>query len=146
MTQPDPNQNRGRGVVATAPCRSCPYRRDVPSGVWDASEYVKLPGYDLPTGEQPPAVFYCHQRDGKVCAGWAGTHDMADNLGVRLAVVFGKLTKEQVDELCDYVSPVPLFVSGREASAHGLAEITEPADEARRTIRRLARHPRRETQ
>lgn len=24
------------------PCASCPYRKDVPSGVWEASEYEKL--------------------------------------------------------------------------------------------------------
>lgn len=23
-------------------CESCPYRRDVPSGIWDRSEYAKL--------------------------------------------------------------------------------------------------------
>lgn len=26
----------------TEPCETCPYRRDVPSGVWSADEYRKL--------------------------------------------------------------------------------------------------------
>jgi hypothetical protein len=60
-------------TVAKAPCKSCPYRRDVPSGIWHSSEYDKLPQYDgeivdqLMKGGQ--ALFDCHQRDGNLCAG-----------------------------------------------------------------------------
>jgi hypothetical protein len=32
---------------APKPCESCPYRKDVPSGVWSEGEYRKLPQYDL---------------------------------------------------------------------------------------------------
>ncbi|WP_336794377.1 DUF6283 family protein [Gordonia malaquae] len=49
---------------APRPCESCPYRRDVPSGVWAESEYEKLRAYDAPTGEQPVRLFLCHQYDG----------------------------------------------------------------------------------
>ncbi|MFD7961193.1 DUF6283 family protein [Streptomyces zaomyceticus] len=38
---------------APRPCASCPYRRDVPSGVWSRGDYVKLPLYDGPTWTQP---------------------------------------------------------------------------------------------
>jgi hypothetical protein len=31
------------------PCPSCPYRKDVPSGVWAPEEYDKLPAYDNDT-------------------------------------------------------------------------------------------------
>ena len=41
---------------AKNPCGSCPYRKDVPSGVWAVSEYLKLVEYDRPTGEQPVHV------------------------------------------------------------------------------------------
>ncbi|MEV6909068.1 DUF6283 family protein [Amycolatopsis sp. NPDC051071] len=51
------------GPPAEAPCRSCPYRRDVPSGVWDISEYEKLARYDRDTGEQPTGLFQYHLTD-----------------------------------------------------------------------------------
>ena len=47
---------------AKSPCGSCPYRQDVPSGVWAASEYEKLPAYDAPeTFMQPPGLFIREQ-------------------------------------------------------------------------------------
>lgn len=46
---------------APSPCSSCPYRRDVPSGLWGANEYAKLRDYDNPTWAQPPGIFQCHQ-------------------------------------------------------------------------------------
>lgn len=58
----------GEPIKAPAknPCGSCPYRRDVPSGIWSEEEYDKLPQYDLPTGDQPPNVFLCHQQNGRL--------------------------------------------------------------------------------
>lgn len=75
----------------------------MPSGVWHPDEYAKLPGFDRPTAEQPPGVFLCHQQNGRVCAGWAGCHDMAQSLGVRFAVQSGALsggdvTRHQTEE------------------------------------------------
>ncbi len=109
------------------PCPSCPYRRDVPSGVWDPSEYVKLRRYDGDTGEQSPAVFMCHQADGFVCSGWLGHKEYpADLLAVRIAGMCGHL-----DESClDYVTDVPLWSSGAEAAEHGLARVEDPAKDA----------------
>lgn len=122
---------------AKRPCGSCPYRQDVPSGVWDCQEYAKLPRYDAPTPEQPPAVFACHQRDGRVCAGWAGTHDGPNLLSLRLALLTGSLTPEVFESVCRYETDVSLFDSGAAAAAHGLAEVTEPGERAARTVRKL---------
>ena len=103
---------------AARPCGSCPYRRDVPSGVWHASEYRKLPAYDNDTMGQPPHLFLCHQQDGRVCAGWAGCHDGAHLLALRVAAMSG---------------------SGAEAAAHGLADVDQPDERACRTIDTLTR-------
>jgi hypothetical protein len=116
------------------PCGSCPYRCDVPSGIWHPDEYAKLPRFDAPTQEQPTAVFLCHQQDGRVCAGWAGCHDMAASLGVRIACATGALSGDDVDAVLDFVAPVPLFGSGTEAAAHGLAELEAPGVAARRVM------------
>lgn len=89
------------------PCESCPYRRDVPSGVWDASEYRKLPDYDRVTYDQPIALFMCHQGNGHVCSGWAGCHDMQHTLAVRFAAMRGDLDEATIDATLDYVSPGP---------------------------------------
>ena len=122
--------------VRGRPCPSCPYRRDVPSGIWDASEYDKLPAYDGDVPDQLAAgalgVFMCHQMSGQICAGWAGCHDMANNLAVRMA-------RDIDPAIFDYVSPVPLFASGAEAAEHGKRQITRPGPAAVRQQRSIVR-------
>lgn len=124
---------------ASVPCPSCPYRRDVPSGVWDASEYDKLPGYDADTPAQPTAALFCHQRNGRLCSGWVGCHDMRESLGLRLAVSMGRIDGEAFDAAIDYNSPVELFESGAEAAEHGRAEIRKPGPGAQRIIGKIER-------
>lgn len=117
------------------PCGTCPYRMDVPSGVWAESEYLKLPEYDKSLLEQAQSgttqLFYCHQNDGSLCAGWCGTHDMQQNLAVRV---------HPVDpSVFSYESPIPLFSSGAEACEHGVRDIDCVSPEARRAIEKLER-------
>jgi hypothetical protein len=119
------------------PCPSCPYRRDVPSGIWDASEYDKLPLFDLGTGEQAMAgafaLFHCHSSPARLCAGWAGCHDMSENLAVRMHA-------RHIDPaIYEYVSPVPLFASGAEAAEHGKRDLSGPGPAAVRKARQLLR-------
>lgn len=124
---------------APHPCGSCPYRRDVPSGVWDEEEYRKLPLFDGETFEQDPSVFMCHQQDGSLCAGWVGCHDMTQSMGLRMAVMTGSMTEDVMDAALDYETTTPLFGSGAEAAAHGMNEVDEPGRAARRTIDKLER-------
>jgi len=127
------------GPPAPRPCASCPYRRDVPSGVWAAEEYAKLRRYDAPTMEQPPGVFLCHQVNGRVCAGWASCHDGDHLLALRIAVASGGMSAEDMEATRDYVSPVPLFGSGTEAADHGTAEIDAPGPRAVQTMAKITR-------
>lgn len=131
------------GGPASHPCGSCPYRQDVASGVWDVSEYEKLPRYDAPTSEQPPAVFLCHQQNGRVCAGWAGCHDMDENLSLRFAPMMGTLTSDEAEATRTYASPVELWESGRKAHDHGVASITAPNEKAQQLIAKLERRKQR---
>lgn len=129
---------------APRPCASCPYRQDVPSGVWSEDEYAKLPAFDGPTFAQPARLFLCHQNDrdddrARVCGGWAGCHDMGESLGVRVALASGEITVETAEALVDYVSPVPLFASGAEAAAHGMREVEAPGAEAAEVIEKIRR-------
>lgn len=131
------------GGPAPRPCTSCPYRQDVPSGVWAPEEYAKLPAYDRDTMGQPAQVFLCHQNErgsgqSRVCAGWAGCHDGTHLLSLRFAAVTGSMTPEAVEATMDYRSPTPLFRTGAEAARHGLAEIEQPDDRAVKTIRKIA--------
>lgn len=118
------------------PCASCPYRKNVPSGVWDASEYQKLPGYDGETYEQEAvATFMCHQQDGCVCSGWLAHRDPEEMLAVRLGLIRGDL-----DPRClDYTTDVPLFESGAEAAAHGMKQFSNPRDDAVAVINKITR-------
>lgn len=124
---------------ASNPCGSCPYRCDVPSGVWATEEYEKLPDYDRPTQEQPATVFLCHQQNGRLCAGWVGCHDMNENLGLRISLAMGLVTPDVYVTTQDYVSTVPLFSSGAEAAEHGVVDIEEPNASAQRVIAKLMR-------
>lgn len=124
-------------LPATHPCGSCPYRRDVPSGVWHPDEYVKLPPYDQPTPLQPAALFMCHQADGRLCAGWTGCHDMNESLAVRLAA--RNHGPAFIDALLDYTTTTPLFETGAEAASHGLALVHDPDENAVRVIDKLRR-------
>jgi hypothetical protein len=119
----------------TEPCETCPYRRDVPSGVWMAHEYEKLTEYDKPTGEQPPSIFYCHTSTDFVCTGWAQCHDRNPRGHELLALRFAAM--------CDRVLKIPkrtvaLFKSGAEAAAHGLREIEAPGRRAIRAVEKVA--------
>lgn len=115
------------------PCGSCPYRRDVPAGIWHANEYDKLPAYDAPTAEQPRQLFMCHQQDGCLCGGWLLTHDRDHLLALRLHF---RLLDPSV---WDYAADVPVYASGAEAAAHGKSGIAEPDAAARRKIAGLIR-------
>jgi hypothetical protein len=120
-----------------APCRSCPYRRDVPSGIWDASEYDKLPKFDGEIIDQLAAgalgLFLCHQKDGNLCAGWVACHGAGNLLALRM---HGSAV---ADEVWDYETSVPVFASGAEAATHGRREIAQPGERSRRMIARLVR-------
>lgn len=118
-----------------APCATCPYRRDVPPGVWNASEYAKLPPYDGETFDQPAMAFFCHHQDGSVCAGWAGCHDMRNTLGARLGISMGIVDPS----VMTYSTDVPLWGSGAEAAAHGLSAVNDPPPEAIEAIDKIAR-------
>lgn len=122
-------------TCAKAPCKSCPYRRDVPSGIWHPSEYRKLRKYDGDIIDQLTngaiALFDCHQKDGRLCAGWIGAHGAHNLLAVSLN--WRKLAKS----VFAYTSPIPLFATGREAARHGMRDIRKPDAPARRMIDRL---------
>ena len=131
------------GAPAKNPCGTCPYRKDVPSGVWAAEEYDKLPDFDRPTEQQPMSVFFCHQQDGRLCAGWVGCHDMDNSLGLRLAVPFGSITLEAQQKALEYESPVPLWESGTAAAEHGKANIDSPDEKARKAVQKVERRQKR---
>jgi hypothetical protein len=120
------------------PCPSCPYRKDVPSGLWAVEEYDKLPGYDNKLMiYQPIAAFYCHLSDGRLCSGWVGCHDMYESLGLRLALGHDHISEADYVEALNYESPVELFESGAAAAAHGKRDIPTPSPAARRAVEKL---------
>lgn len=129
-------------LPAKNPCGSCPYRTDVPSGVWSESEYVKLPDYDVSTAFQPSGLFMCHQVDGRMCAGWVGCHDMTQSLGVRIAATTGELSDEDIDAVYEYTTEVELFESGQAAADHGVADIEAPSRDAVRAVNKIIRRTR----
>jgi hypothetical protein len=118
--------------VRSQPCSSCPYRRDVPSGVWAESEYEKLRDYDAPTGEQPLATFHCHATPEHLCHGWVAVHMHRGHANELLALRMWPVTT------IPPISP-DLFGSGNEAADHGEADIATPSDEAEVVVDRLIR-------
>lgn len=113
-------------TVAPNPCATCPYRKDTPSGIWAQEEYDKLPEWDEPMALR--GVFLCHNgckdtKDKMLCRGWFEVH--RDNISVKLAEFKTELTKANRKP-----TKVPLYASGAEARAAGMAEIELPSDEA----------------
>ncbi len=119
--------------VKARPCEFCPYRRDVPSGVWSHNEYEKLREYDAPTGEQPFGAFACHAQTDQLCHGWAVCHTSRGNEYDLLALRLAGVT--EVPE-----AAVPLFASGNDAADHGQYDIDDPDPDAQRAVDKLVRH------
>lgn len=115
-------------------CSACPYRRDVPSGIWAEHEYQKLCEYDQPLLNQPLAPFACHATPTHLCAGWAHTehHHPHGLLALRLN---GTPPPDGLDDTC--------FPTGREAAEHGRRDIANPGRAARQAMAKLAaKYPR----
>jgi len=114
-------------------------RADAPSGLWSLDEYAKLPPYDAPTGEQPPRLFMCHQKDGSLCSGWVGVGVQAppdrDLLALRIALLSGRVDPS----VLDHVSPVPLHPSFVASAEHGVRDLNRRSARTRRMSARLVR-------
>lgn len=121
--------------IRRKPCTACPYRTDVPSGIWAREEYDKLPPYDAETFAQPVAGFSCHTSPEFFCHGWALVHMNRGHNRELLALRF------RPAELPPWV--MPLFKSGQAAADHGKADVDDPDQEALEKIDQLLRrHPR----
>jgi len=105
----------------------------------DAAECDKLPPYDEATWAQPPGAFFCHQDNGRLCAGWVAVHDMDESLGLRIALAVGLLTGDDVEAARAYTTPVALWGSGAEAAEHGKRDIEQPGQAARDTAGKIRR-------
>ena len=122
--------------IDSTPCLSCPYRKDVPSGVWEESEYQKLYDYDRDTPQQPHTLFMCHKNNGtSICRGWWDCHG-DQLLGMRLAIAKGLLSPSAMRSMYND-KLVPVFDSGEEAAEHGIRDIDDPSPEAIKAMRRI---------
>jgi len=122
------------------PCTTCPYRKDVPSGIWDAAEYAKLPAYDRETWSQPPALFMCHQQTGGLCTGWLQSHANREHAYDLLALrVASNLDCKAVSQVALSEPTVPLFRTGKAAAAHGMKAINRPGKRAQEAMKRITR-------
>lgn len=121
--------------IRKTPCPQCPYRRDVPSGIWSEEEYDKLRPYDNETFAQPFNGFSCHATPQRFCHGWAVVHTSRGQRFDLIALRFANVPE---------IPPaaVPLFGSGNEAADHGMAKIEEPDLDARIAVDKLRRYPR----
>jgi len=81
-------QARGRAerpetpTLPAVPCATCPYRRDVPVGVWHATNFERL----LRADRDPifGGTFGCHLNDGTLCRGWLLDQRARDLPSIRL--------------------------------------------------------------
>jgi hypothetical protein len=116
--------------IRSNPCNACPYRCDVPSGLWAEHEYEKLREYDEPTMDQPFAHFACHATPEKLCNGWAVVHNNRGHqfelIALRILGVYETPT-----------SDIALFASGNEAADWGERDIENPSPEAMDAVAKL---------
>ena len=123
-------------TINRAPCQSCPYRRDVPSGIWSTEEYDKIIPFDNETWMQPPRVFLCHQANGCLCRGWLDTHG-SELLALRLACIKGEVDPDAVGKALDEGPAVPVFESAEAAAKHGRRAINRPGRKAREMVSKI---------
>lgn len=132
MTNDDPEQRKL--APRKTPCATCPYRKNVPQGIWDWEEYSKLERYDAETGEQPPNLFMCHQGEGDICMGWWSCGGQPfEMLAARLAVIRGEIDLEELDN----ITSVPLHETHTAAAGHGYGGVNNPDARARRAIDKI---------
>lgn len=118
--------------VRSAPCGACPYRCDVPPGVWHHDEYDKLRLYDEVTAYQPPEAFSCHATPDGLCHGWAVVHS---NRGHEFELLALRLKPTPVP-----APIVALFGSGNDAADHGQSTPNAAAEDV--ASRLLRKYPR----
>lgn len=120
-----------KNEVRQKACSACPYRKDVPSGVWAHEEYDKLRDYDNITPEQPFNGFACHATPEYFCHGWAVVHTSRGSEYDLIALRFRP---------CEIPEPsTEFFESGNAAADHGQAEVEVPTEEAIRVMDKLER-------
>lgn len=119
--------------VRARPCSACPYRRDVPSGVWAPEEYDKLRDYDAPTMNQPFAGFSCHATPEFYCHGWARVHSSRGHAFELLALRLDPPQAWPPD------SGVPMFDSAQEAADWGQRDAADPGAAALAAMDKLTR-------
>lgn len=119
--------------IRKRPCSACPYRTDVPSGVWSRDEYDKLRRYDVETPFQPARGFSCHATPDFYCHGWAMVHTSRGSAYDVLAL--------RIDPPTEWPDPsgVELFDSGAEAADHGQRDADSPDMTAVVAIEKLVR-------
>jgi hypothetical protein len=116
--------------IRSNPCLACPYRKDVPSGIWAQHEYDKLREYDEPTMDQPMSAFSCHATPERICNGWAVVHNNRGHEYELIALRVIGVTEEAT-------SDVALYASGNEAADYGERDIEDPSEEAKDHVQRL---------
>lgn len=108
---------RDNSVHRKTPCDQCPWRRDLPTGVFPAKAF-KL---SAPTSyDAAMSSFACHmsgmEKGGATCAGFLLSYGAIHNIAVRIAQATRGLRLEEVS------SPYPLFNTYREmAVANGVS-------------------------
>jgi hypothetical protein len=122
------------GEVRKEPCSTCPYRKDVPSGVWSFDTYEILRPYDEPTFAQPFKPFGCHTTPDFYCHGWAVVHTSRGNEFDLVSLRMARLGYPDIPE-----PAVPLFASGNEAADHGQRDLDNPSAESRAAVDKLLR-------
>lgn len=117
------------------PCKTCPYRKDVPIGTWHKSEFTSLLAHDADPvyGHQ----FGCHQyrkrpvAEHRPCVGWLLDQRRRNvpSMQLRLTLITKKAASKQFKEISD---------GGHEIydSIEEMARVNIPARRQRRGARR----------
>lgn len=76
------------------PCEACPYRKDAPTGIWDAAEFANVQAQDHQFGN----TFGCHlgatrpKEEWQPCVGWLADQKRrgVPNINLRLVLISNK--------------------------------------------------------
>lgn len=87
------------GWKTREPCKTCPYRLDVPAGTWHLEEFQKLVENEVRSERGPAGVLYeCHATKAapQVCAGWLLDHKRTGprSIPLRIALMADPAARE----------------------------------------------------
>lgn len=108
-------------AVSRQPCKTCPFRRDAPHGIWEPDQYVRI-AYLGSVVDHPSTPMGCHQHArqdpqsrGEATPCWGWVKSAPESFGVQLRLKQGMVTEADLEP-----GPVDVMTPEEMLEANGI--------------------------